>query len=327
MNSEIKNKIDLMVENYEVLRNRFLADSKFLRHFSALHHAIYEKKVDIDELKKIRNMIKENTGAFSFFRGTNEAILMSLLFFQDDYETIFKKSLDIYEKIKSFKMSHSNFIPLASYIIAKEVPFDMYDFRINRMKEFYGIIKKGHYWTTSARDYIFLILLAAKDIDVEKTCKKIDYCYNRLREIGLPKGPGLQVLSYIIAISGQKSEQAIEKIINICGEFKARNLKLGGYVIPNLGILALSNDDFSDVAQNIKEADEYLKTKKGYGFLRLSNDMRMLLVVSLICHVYLEKEKGVINEANIIDNFITAQQLSIISAACSINKVATPANS
>jgi len=261
-----------------------------------------------------------------FFRGKNEAILANLLCSEDDYNIIFKNTLKVYEKIKSYTTSHSDFIPLAAYIIAKEVPFDMYDHMINRVKEFYKTIKKSHYWTTSARDYIFLISLAISDVDIEKTCRKIDYCYNYLKNIGLPKGVQLQTLSYIIAALGEINENNYQKIISICGGFKEKNLKLGNYVIPSLGILALIDADFNDIAQEIKEAGEYLKTKKGYGFLGISNDMRMLLVVTLICDIYLKKEKNETGEVSGTE-ITAAQRLSILAAACSIAGVLKTANS
>lgn len=323
MHSEIKSRIDLLVENYEALRLRFMADSKFLNHFSSLVHASNDRKVDIAALKKIRAAMKEDTGIFSFFRGINESILMSFLYFEEDYNNSIKNTLSVYEKVKSNGISRSNYMPIAAYNIAKEVPSKSYDYTIKRMKEFYNAIKKGNYWNTNAKDFVFLALLAVTDLEVEKASKMVQYYYNNLKSIGLPKGTELQLLSYILTILGGESEKIFKNIINICSEFKEKNLKLGRYVIPSLGILAFINADISEVAQEIKEANEYLKRKKGYGFFGLSNDMRMLLIVSLICHIYLEKEESFTNETEII---AVAKRQLIMSAATNIIIAAGPSN-
>lgn len=330
MNTEVKAKVDLMVDNYYELKKGFKWESNLAKHFGALVHSINGKKVDVSIIEKIVKYIKSKTGTFSNYRGTNGFILSNLLSFEEDYETFFNNMLEVNKKMRDKKFKSSAYLPLAAYTITKEVSSEEWDYRIDRMRDFYNYMKENHFWLTSSDDYVFAAVLAISDLEAEKASKDIEKCYRYLNEDGFHKGNDLQTLSHILAIGEESAEVKCKKTVEIYKGLKGKKLKLAYNGLASLGVLALVASDIDKIIDEIKEVYDYIYEKKGYGTWSIDKSMRTMLAATLVADSYVENiKKGVVQVAlgNSINAIIIAQQQAMIAAACAASAAASSSSS
>lgn len=330
MNIDLKTKVNLMADNYYELKKGFKWEANLGKHFGALVHAINDKRVDTNTLEKISKYIKSQTGTFSNYRGTNGFILSNLLYLEDDYEMFFNNMLKVSKKMKEKKFKNSAYSPLAAYTITKEVSSEEWDYRIDKMRDFYNYMKQNHFWLTSSDDYVLAAVLAASDLDVEKTSKDFEKCYRYLNDKAFRKSNGLQTLSHILAIGEESVEIKCKKTIEIYEGLKEQNLKLAYSALASLGVLALVTSDTEKIVNEVIEVYYYINRQKGYGAWSIDKSMRTMLAASLVADAYVEKiKKGVVQIAlgNSINAIIIAQQQAMIAAACAASAAAATASS
>jgi len=330
MNIDLKAKADLMTDNYYELKKGFKWEANLAKHFGALIHAINDKRVDINALEKIRKYIKSQTGTFSNYRGTNGFILSNLLYLEDNYKMIFNNMLEVSKKMKEKKFKNSAYSPLAAYTIAKEVSSEEWNYRIDRMRDFYNYMKQNHFWLTSSDDYVLAAVLAISDLDAEKTSKDFENCYRYLNDIAFRKSNDLQTLSHILAIGEESVEIKCKKTVEIYKGFKEQKLKLAYSSLATLGVLALVTSDIGKIVKEVLEVYDYINNKKGYGAWSIDKSMRAMLAASLVTDAYVEEiKKGVVQVAlgNSINAIIIAQQQAMIAAACAASAAAASASS
>jgi hypothetical protein len=325
MNLLVKQKIDLMIENFHELKSGLKWDTNLVKHFAAMVYATKDRRVNIDKLQEVKNFIKEETSWTSQFRGTNQFILASLLSIEESYRGFFKDTIELYERMIEKGLKRSIQLPLASYTIVKEVPKDLWDEKISRMNDFYSKMKQNHFWLTSADDYVFAAVLASTDLNVAETSQNMEYCYNYLNKEGFYKGNDLQTLSHILAIGEEGVEEKCGKAVNLYKKLKEKDCKLQYSGLATLGLLALVTSDVDKMAEEIKEVYDYIYAKEGYGFWSLDKSMRTILASTIVSDFYVDEiKRGVLQVAlgNSISAIIIAQQQAAVAAACAASTAA-----
>lgn len=329
MNIKIKQRVDLMSENFYLLKKNFKWDNGLINHFSALIHSINDKTPDVDKIKEIKDYIKAETNFTSYFRGNTSSILATLLSSEEDYRSLFKTTLEVYEQLKSNNFKRGLYLPLTSYTIAKEITFDTLDYRISRMREFYNNMKEKHFWLTSDNDYIFAAILGISDLDVNETNIKMETCYKLLNNKGLSKGNDLQTLSHILALGAEDEDVKCTRAIELYESMAKEKCKLHYSALSSLGVLTLIGCEAS-IAKEIKEVYEYINSKPGYGLFSIDKTSLVMLSTMVISSFYVDNiKKGVIETTlmNSISSIILAQQQAAIAVACAAGAAAAASSS
>jgi len=330
MEDRIRQKADLMADNYRVLKKNFKWESAQLNHFGAMVHTTKGIGVDAELLGKVKRFLKENTGWTSQFRGYNLFILSNLLCLEENYEELFSRITELYEKLRDEGLKNRAELPLTAYVIAKETDRAQWDFSIKRMIAFYQRMKENHFWLTSSDDYVYAAILAVIDMDVEKATDEIETCYTMLNDKGFHKGNNLQTLSHILAVG---EESAFDKCNKTAWIF--RGLKESGccpvnYGLASVGVLALVAPDVQKVIEEVAEAYEYIYKKEGYGFWSIDKTTRAMLAASLVSDFYIDGiQKGILQVTlgNSIRAILIAQQQAAVAAACAASAASASAAS
>lgn len=315
----LKEKADLMIENYHELKNTFKWDTNLFKHFAAMIYATKGKRVKADKIKEVKNFIKNETSWTSYFRGTNEFMLASLLSIEENYEEFFRNMLQVYDKMRDKGLKRSVQLPIAAYTIVKEAYREQWDDKIVRMTEFYSKMKENHFWITSADDYVFAAVLASTDLNVWETTNDMERCYNYLNSEGFYKGNYLQTLSHILAIGEETVDEKCSKAIKLNDKLKKQGCKLQYHGLATLGLLALITTDLDSIAKDIRDVYDYIYAEDGYGLWSLDKNMRTMLAATIVSDVYVDEVKrGVMQVAlgNSISAIIIAQQQAAVAAAC-----------
>jgi PP-loop superfamily ATP-utilizing enzyme len=330
MNTELKAKVDLMIENFEELKRELTWDSNLLKHFCAMMYATRGKKVNADKLKEIKKYISQETSVISEYRGNNKLIIAALLSFEEDYKNFFENMLEVHKKMKTEGFKYSAYLPLAVYTIAKNVAREDLDYKIQRMHEFYKKMKENHFWLTSADDYVFAAVLAVTELEVDVTMQKVEECYKVLNEDGFYKGNDLQTLSHIIALGEEATEAKCTKAALLYNKIKEQKCSLKYTGLATLGVLTLIASDEDKLVNDIKEVYDFIYTKSGYGMWSLEKYTRTILAANLVSDFYVdEMKKGVmqITLANSINAILIAQQQAACCAAAAAASAAASSSS
>ncbi len=325
MDSLLKKKVDLMVDNFHELKKGFKWEYDLVKHFGAMIHATKGKTVKVEKLNEIKSYIKQETSWTSYFRGANIFLLSNLLYFEEDYERFFKDMLEVYDEMKKSGFRGSTYLPLASYTLVKEVPRELWGYKIKRMNEFYENMKKNHFWLTSSDDYVFAAVLATTDLNVEETSQNMEACYKLLNKDVFCRGNNLQTLSHILAIGEEEVEEKCEKAIKLYTRLKDKKCKLQYDGLATLGVLTLIATDVDKIVDEVKEVYDYIYEKDGYGFWKLDKSMRTMLAANLVSDFYIEGiEEGLLQVTlgNSINAIIIAQQQAAVAAACAASAAA-----
>ncbi|WP_105615397.1 DUF4003 family protein [Vallitalea okinawensis] len=313
MKLEYEKKIELMMSNFESLRNAFKWEHDLASHLIALNCAIRGKELDIQKIKDIKSYIKSETGMFSPFRGVSSYVISGLLSVGQKNPTEAVNSMLANEKIlKSTGFKNSSYLPTALYTL--ENVYDGVD--VNHFSKkamtIYREMKDNHPFLTSGDDYALAILLASAD----RQLNALEKYYDMLNEFGFRKSNGLQMLSHILAFSDKDIRDNVVRCEKVYAFLKSQGVKVYSEYYPALGVISLLDDEKDEILDDLVEVLNFIKNQKGYKWL--GKGMNLLIASAIITSEYIENKSNdtlVSTTLSIsIEAIIAAQQAAMITA-------------
>ncbi|MEQ8154191.1 MAG: DUF4003 family protein [Clostridiaceae bacterium] len=312
----LSKKIQLLTDNYHEVKKEFRWDMSILNHFLALSYAAKGKRIDAEKIREIKSYIKDKTGPFSVFRGNNLSIMSLFLSFEDDYKIFFTEIQELVEKLKYEKISSYQFSPMIAYTFVKNSSYDNREEKIARAKLFYKNMKQRHMFLTSKDDYVYAALLGCTDLDVEETCRRIEYIYEKLNSMGYSIGNGLQTVSHVLALSDD-FDFRIKLFDQIAGELKKHNINIRSYSWPFMAVMALVSDEASEICSQAAEVYFILKNTSGYGSFMMQGYIRTIISCALAASLYIPEDNKLVSISTGLSMQLiaVAQQQAMIAAA------------
>ncbi len=319
MNHELRNYLNLFMNNTAEAKNQFFWQESLTKKLMALLYTAENKRLDGENIKDCHRLLKMNTGVFSMFRGNSAYNIAALLSLKPDKERLLKNTLDIYDRMKAVKLRSSDYLTIAAFLIASQTKEENYANVIHRTREFYDGMKSNHIFITGEDDYIFSAMLGLSEIDTKTGTEQLEHLYQKLKPI-FGSGNGLQSLTQILLLDGY-SEEAILKVTELNHAFKSENLRLDKReTIASLGILSLLPVHKNDVITAMKEVYEFLRSQNGFGVLSATKQEVLIYASAIVCFPYMEEAKnslvsGVLSTT--VTNIILAQQAIMVAVAAS----------
>ena len=318
MNQSMMNRLDLFVSNSETLRKGFKWRDGGARRLAALICTLEGKMVDTQAILESTDMIKQNTRLFSMFRGNMNLVIAAKLSLTGNHEQLFSNTLELAEKLKNAKFRSSDYLAVGAYVIASHTTQDNYDNTIVRARTFYDAMKKESWFRTGQDDYIFSIMLGLSDIDPVVGAARIQELYGQLKpEFKLAGANSVQALCQMLTLGG-KTDEALEHLLCIRNTLRGQRIKLDRtYTLPSLGALSLLEIDGDVLADQLLEAQRYLRKQKGFSSFSILTQELLLFSSAIILSVYAEDmpSEAMAATSTSIINIIIAQQIAIMIAA------------
>jgi hypothetical protein len=318
MRDTLKNKCDLFADNYNELNKKFKWNYSINTKLGALLYTMENRAVDIEAINRCRKVIKENTGVFSQFKDMTNFMTSVMLSLQMEPEAMLKSAISVYDAMKREGFHSSSYLVIAAISVALQS--DPYDYQriIISAKKYYDAMKEEHRFITSADDYGFAALLAMTDKPVFQTIREMEYCYRTLKEV-FSNSNAVQSLTHVIAFSEEDMVAKCKRVVDLHHAMKKRKCKLGyGVELSFLGVIALLQEDSEKLAEEIAETQEYLKSKKGFGYWSSTSTERIMFSVAMVCDDYLtdgKKNTMELTLANNITGIMLAYQMAAMAAA------------
>lgn len=316
------------IENRDTMKSAFRWENDYIYPVCAAVFIDKRKTVSVEQMKRCGDMLKSQTGIFSNFRGNGKLAVITMLAASDDPEDKLEKSLRVYDILKQHFWS-SEYLPMASMIIADMVDPEHYEEVAARAKHIYNLMKQAHRFLTSSEDSVFAVLLALSGLSDEQIVVETERCYELLKPEFF-SGNAVQSLSHVLALGDGSAESKCSKTMELFNRLRARRYNYGtGDELATLGVLALLPVDLSVIVEDLIEVDTFLAGQKGYGLLGIGRKQRLMHAGLIVTSDHVGQSDNLVMGSAAIGgtiSLIAAQQAAICAAVVACNMAAASAN-
>ncbi len=321
MRETLRDKCSLYADNYLKLKQAFKWEYTENNRLGALLYTMEDRPVDVAGIKGCRELIKASTGIFSQFKDVTNFTVSVMLSLKAEPDIKIRDAIKIYDALKEEGMHSSAYLVLAAVSIAFYSEPEQYRGYVARAKSFYDATKAEHRFITSVDDYTFAALLALSDKEVGPAIREIEDSYLWLKE-EFRSANAVWSLSQVLSFSGEGTQVKGKRVVDLYQALKVRGCKFGLYTeLPFLGIVSLLAREINTVADEIVEADNYLRNMKGFGNWSITARERLMFAAALVCDDFLaDVKKGTVEVAlsSTTAALLLAQQAATIAATSAI---------
>lgn len=316
------------IDNRDRIKSAFSWDSTYIHPVCAAVFTDRRQQADVERMKCCRDILKEQTGIFSNFRGTAKLAMISMMAVDRNPEEKLRKALQIYNFLKRHFFS-GEYLPVASMVIADVAPESRYEEICSRTRHIYDLMKKEHPILTSGEDSVFAALLVLSDLTDEQVVQETEDCY-RLLKPQFFSGNAVQSLSHVLALGEGSAEEKCRRVMDLYHGLKEKGYRYGtDYELASLGVLALLPVELSCVMEDIIEVDDFLARQKGYGIIGLGRKQRLMHAGMLVSSDYIGESGNLTMNSAAIGGTISliAAQQAAVCAAIAASSVAANSSS
>ncbi len=300
-------------ESREVIKQTFKWDSSYLPPVCANLFVAKGAVPDADRLRACRDLINQNTGVFSSFRGNVRVPLACMLSMEDDPDAKFTKALDTYRQLRE-QFFASDYLALSAFLLTE---YDCTPERMARGKRIYRLMKDEHLFLTSSEDSIFAVLMAWSDQRDEELIGDMEECYRILKE-RFRASDSVQTMTHILAMEKGRSGEKCDRVFALYDAIAQQGGKYGKHhELATLAALAMLNAEPGALARDMMEVDAFLAGLKGYGFWGIDKKTRLMHAAMLVSDEVMPR--GAVDTASLAGtiSLIIAQQMATCAAIAS----------
>ena len=220
MDIELRNKVNLLSENYKEIKKQLRSDGDLFNHFEALLYGLTDKKLDLEKINEIREYIKSKK-TNSIFKGNFLKIFSILMDNREDYKEVYKNTIIVYDFLVSKGFTYSNETVFASFILSKRFQEEELNYRVNKLIEIKELL--------GSNEYISCANLAAGNKDI----KTIEKEFNEVKQTMISLGYfyDCEKENFILTLISNEGnlKERTKKAINILKEIEEKYSFLRGF--------------------------------------------------------------------------------------------------
>ncbi len=314
MKKELEKRCQQFIENRDKIKEVFVWNGGLIHLACAAIFTANNKTADIQLLFSSKQLLKQQVGPFSNFRNTAQAAMISMLAVSDYPGEYLEEGLDVYAALKK-RFWSSTHLALAAMVIAQLTEKIEYMGIVERTRSIYDRMKSEHPFLTGSDDSAYCALMALSDKSDDVLLEDAQIIYTTLKEHFFSAN-AVQSLSHVLALAEGEIEKKVERTIELYRQLKMRGYKYGtSYELPTLGVLALGEQNITELVEEMIEVDTWLSKQKGFGFFGgVTNKQRLMYAGMLVG--YQEDNDKMLQTAtlNSTVSIIIAQQAAMMAA-------------
>lgn len=277
---------------------------------------VKEELVDAAKLKYCKELLKEQTGVFSNFRGRAKLPVICMLAADGESEKRLENALEVHDMLR-LKFASSEYLPLVAVCISGMADLEKCEDIVSRAKNIYTLMKDEHPFLTSTEDSIFATLLAFSEKNDTELIADMEECYQMLKQ-RFKASNVVQSLSHVLALGEGEAEYKCQRVFDLYDGLYDKGFKYSkSFELATLGVLALLPADIDTIVDDIIEAADCLYLKSGYGrWGRFDNKQLLMHAGMVVSSAYINSNNQTMNCTAIssVISMIAAQQ----AAMCAI---------
>ena len=287
MKEALLEQCEAFIENRDIVKAAFRMESSYMYPICAAIITDKGKRADAERLKLCRDILKEQTGAFSNFRGLSKLALICMMSIDSNPEQRLKNAQQVYDLLKE-SFSGSQYLCVAAMVISELVDPGYYKAMAEHTRRVYRLLKSKHPFLTGAEDSIFSALLAISKKTDDRILSETEQCYTLLKEHFSSKY-AVQSLSHVLALCEGRPQEKCEATVTMFRRLKEEGLRYGtDFELPTLGVLAMLPTEPEEIIRELREVDEYLSKQKGYRVFGLGKRQRLMHAAMIVTGDHLE---------------------------------------
>ena len=323
MRDSLQQLCDRFIMARDIIKDTFKWDSSYLPPVCANLFCAKGSSPNADRLRVCRDLINQNTGIFSSFRGYIRVPLACMLSMEDNPDEKFSKAQDIYKALRNY-FSSSDYLALAAFLITE---YDCSEERIARGKRIYRLMKDEHPFLTSSEDSIFAVMMAWSEQSDEELISDMEACYRLLKE-RFHDGNCVQTMTHILAMAKGNANVKCEKVFTLYDLIERNNGKFGKHhELATLAALAMLNAAPDALAQDMMAVDAFLAQQKGYGFWGADKKTRLMHAAMIVSDEYVPRDAVDTAALTGTVSLIIAQQMAMCAIIASTSASTAVASS
>ena len=251
-------------------------------------HLCVRQEPNEEMLTLSKQIIRENTGFFSSFRGNGEEIFVTMLATDDDPGVRMKLALAAYDMLRGFFPS-SAYLPFLALIMSKMIKPDMFYEVSSRTKRIFDLMNDDHRFLTGQEDVCFAGMLAMRaDMDIAEMLDEMEYCFDQLLEGNLFHHNAVQSISHALTLCAGTPDVKCENMRLLLDALESAGINFAkGYEQVSIAILANLGISLDVLVDDFCAVDDFLSVKDGYGFFGFSKRTRYMHDVMILSAYYM----------------------------------------
>ena len=313
MKPELEKLCTEYTANRDAVKKAFRWDKNELFAVCANIFCANGQAADADRLKECFGVIKKNTGAFSRFRSRKiRSILSSMLALGEDPAARMALADDYYRMLKRH-FKGTEYLVLAAFLLADLADRSLTEETAARGREIYRRMNRQHRMLTDKTDSVFAMLLAFSGRPDDELPDDIEACYRVLK--ARFSGGAAQTAAQVLAVSDGTPEEKTQRVLDLYDALKEAGIRYGkSSELAPLAALSLADVPSPELAEEIREADEFLGTTKLYGTKDDDLAQRAMHAVMIVSDQYAgTRQVNVTVMTNTLDMLISKQQAGRVS--------------
>lgn len=287
MDIELERKCKLLVRNRDAMHEAFRWNSESMMLAGSSYFVGLNMEADTDRLKACEEILKRRSGFFSSYRGNVRIPLFCKMATAENPEQYFADVDSIVQQLKPLKWIETDYKVLAAMTLRDHLNMAEVSGAAEKMVALYQGMKEAHPWLTGGEDVPFAAILAVSGMDTDVLMKEMENCYKELSKVFRDKN-AVQSLSHILAIDPADTCTKCRKVADIFDILKAGRHKYGtGSELTVLGTLSMLELTAEQAAAEIMEADDYLKSQKGFGAFAMGDTVRRMYAALMVMDAHM----------------------------------------
>lgn len=268
---------ELLADNKDLLSKNFAWGMEMLSLAGSVIYTGAGRMADVEKIKECKKILKKNLGMFSEFRGNMEIPVLCKMALARDPEKYLINLIGIYNKLSKGRIFGSEYLAMTALAICDENLGNSVDRILERTKRLVKRMADYHPMLTSDEDMALVALLAVTDKSDDQIIEETEYCYQTLKKVFSFHNDAVQSLSHVLTLCEGMPQEKCDKVCAIYDALKVRGIKYGlDYELASLGALVSIDMSPAELAAEIEEASDYLKTRKGFGDWGIGDKARMM---------------------------------------------------
>lgn len=289
MRDSLKERLELQVKNEEVMRTSTFFEFGQATKLAAFVFTAKGVLADKDRVKECSDILKDEAGVFSNWRGSMRPLVLAKMAMSDDPRAYIEGADDVYRKLVEGKFFHYEYQTLTAINLYEMAEPGRVDEAIARTARQYELAKKEHPILTGVDDLPLISVMVLSGLDLELLNGRAEECYELLKDL-LKMHPGTrQMISHVLSLSDKPAAEKVDAFWSLYQALRTEKHDMDkNYMIAILGAFADVPIPQDQIVHEIGEVDEYLTGKKGYGMLGVGKRFRRLMAANMVLQDHLE---------------------------------------
>ncbi len=306
---------DALISDREIIKSAFKWDSEQFYPVCANLFLTRDKEPDPNALRACRDLIKEQTGIFSAFRGNAGLPMICLISLAEDPAAELEKTLRAHQALRR-RFAASDYLALAAWSL-KDMDVSALDSAVDHSRELYDRMRKEHPFLTGSEDTVFTVLMALSGRDDDALIADMEESYTILKA-RFKDSDSVQSISHILALDLRSPAEKTARFTALYDAVIQYGMKYGrGRELALLAAPALTDTDPAVLAREMLTAYDRLEGVKGwtglFGYDRRQRAAHAAMLVADLHPVKADVSSSLIPQQMAL-NAVIAQQMMMCAA-------------